>query len=104
MSSVSNAVYPLNFPIQVQDILKYLFPVPKEDSKRVLTFANQNDFISFRHHMFYKASSQIELLEVGPRFEMQLYEIKLGTVDITEADIEWTFRPYHRTAKKREFL
>ena len=33
---------------RVRDILKYLFPVPKEDSKRVMTFANQNDFISFR--------------------------------------------------------
>ena len=33
---------------QVQSILKYLFPVPKEDSKRVVTFANQEDYISFR--------------------------------------------------------
>lgn len=32
----------------MQNILKYLFPVPKEDSKRVITFANDNDFISFR--------------------------------------------------------
>ena len=24
----------------MRDILKYLFPVPKEDSKRVVTFAN----------------------------------------------------------------
>lgn len=29
-------------------ILKYLFPVPKEESKRVMTFANSQDFISFR--------------------------------------------------------
>ena len=34
--------------LQVQNILKYLFPVPKEDSKRVVTFANQEDYISFR--------------------------------------------------------
>lgn len=34
--------------VQVSNILKYLFPVPKEDSKRVITFANQDDFISFR--------------------------------------------------------
>lgn len=34
--------------VRVRDILKYLFPVPKEDSKRVMTFANENDFISFR--------------------------------------------------------
>ena len=33
---------------RVMDCLKYLFPVPKEDSKRVMTFSNENDFISFR--------------------------------------------------------
>ena len=33
---------------RVRDCLKYLFPVPKEDSKRVMTFSNDNDFISFR--------------------------------------------------------
>lgn len=36
------------FVTQVSNILKYLFPVPKEDSRRVMTFANQEDFISFR--------------------------------------------------------
>lgn len=33
---------------QVQNILKYLYPVPKPDSKRVITFANHEDYISFR--------------------------------------------------------
>lgn len=33
---------------RMQDVLKYLFPVPKEDSKRVMTFFNEDDFISFR--------------------------------------------------------
>ncbi len=33
---------------RVLEILKALFPVPKEDAKRVMTFANQADFISFR--------------------------------------------------------
>ena len=33
---------------RVRDVLKYLFPVPKEDSKRVMTFANEDDFIAFR--------------------------------------------------------
>jgi U3 small nucleolar ribonucleoprotein protein IMP4 len=33
---------------RVRDCLKYLFPVPKEESKRVMTFSNENDFISFR--------------------------------------------------------
>ena len=34
---------------RVRDVLKYLFPVPKEDSKRVMTFSNDDDFISFRY-------------------------------------------------------
>jgi U3 small nucleolar ribonucleoprotein protein IMP4 len=85
--------------------LKYLFPVPKEDAKRVLTFANEGDFISFRHHVFQKTGAkQVELKEVGPRFEMQAYQIKLGTIDVPEADVEWVYRPYQRTAKKRQFL
>lgn len=29
-------------------ILKYLFPVPKPDTKRIITFSNQSDYISFR--------------------------------------------------------
>ncbi|KAL2913045.1 snoRNA-binding rRNA-processing protein imp4 [Polyrhizophydium stewartii] len=89
---------------RVQNILKYLFPVPKEDSKRVMTFANSSDFVSYRHHVFYKVDGEVQLAEVGPRFEMRLYEIKLGTVDIKEADTEWVFRPYQRTARKRDVL
>ncbi|XP_055323281.1 U3 small nucleolar ribonucleoprotein protein IMP4 isoform X2 [Sitodiplosis mosellana] len=38
-------------------ILKYLFPVPKEDSKRVVTFANHDDYIAFRHHTFRMVQS-----------------------------------------------
>jgi U3 small nucleolar ribonucleoprotein protein IMP4 len=89
---------------RVSNILKYLFPVPKDDSKRVITFANDSDYISFRHHVYYKIGQDIQLAEVGPRFEMKLYEIKLGTADITEADVEWTYRPYMNTTKKRDFL
>jgi len=63
---------------RVMNILKYLFPVPKEDSKRVMTFANEDDFISFRHHVYKKVDGKVELSEVGPRFEMKLYEIKIG--------------------------
>ncbi|CAH1265372.1 IMP4 [Branchiostoma lanceolatum] len=91
---------------RVKSILKYLFPVPKEDSRRVMTFANQEDFISFRHHVYKKTDHKnIELQEVGPRFEMRLYSIKLGTLDqVAAADTEWQLRPYMNTAKKRKFL
>lgn len=34
--------------VRLRDVLKYLFPVPKEDSKRVMTFSNRDDFVSFR--------------------------------------------------------
>jgi len=90
---------------RTMNILKYLFPVPKEESKRVITFANQDDYISFRHHVYKKVQGKIELSEVGPRFEMKLYEIKLGTLDIANAcDSEWVLRPYMNTARKRTFL
>jgi U3 small nucleolar ribonucleoprotein protein IMP4 len=41
---------------RVMNILKYLYPVPKEDSKRVITFANHDDYISFRHHVYKKVT------------------------------------------------
>lgn len=77
-----------NLGERIMDVLKYLFPVPKEDSKRVMTFANKDDFISFRyvfllqwclvhstldvrHHVFVKTGRDVQLAEVGPRFEMK---------------------------------
>ena len=52
---------------------RYLFPVPKEDSKRVITFANHDDFISYRHHTYKKGEGGkgIEMKEVGPRFQLR---------------------------------
>lgn len=38
------------FGRRVGTILKNLFPVPKADSRRVVSFLNRDDFISFRHH------------------------------------------------------
>ncbi|GAB6029181.1 snoRNA-binding rRNA-processing protein imp4 [Chamberlinius hualienensis] len=90
---------------RVMNILKYLFPVPKEDSKRIVTFSNSDDYISFRHHVYKRVEREIELSEVGPRFEMKLFSIKQGTIDQGDAaDIEWELRPYMNTAKKRRVL
>lgn len=92
---------------RVESILKHLFPVPREDSKRVMTFANHDDYISFRHHNIKKVDGgkKTELSEIGPRFQMRLFEIKLGTLEAeAAADTEWALRPYMNTSKKRRFL
>jgi U3 small nucleolar ribonucleoprotein protein IMP4 len=90
---------------RAKSILKYLFPVPKEDSHRVITFANTDDYVSFRHHIYKSVDGKIELKEIGPRFEMFLYKIILGTLENeASADVEWQHARYLRTAKKRKFL
>lgn len=67
---------------RVRDVLKYLFPVPKEDSKRTMAFVNEGDFISFRHHVFVKTShKEVQLAEVGPRFEMRRMLFSFAPVD-----------------------
>ncbi|GJN39642.1 hypothetical protein PR202_gb28773 [Eleusine coracana subsp. coracana] len=88
------------------NILKYLFPMPKPDSKQIITLANRDDYISFRHHVCEKhgGPKSIDLKEVGPRFELRLYKIRLGTVEQNEAKDEYTLRPYMNTAKKQKTL
>lgn len=63
---------------RISDILKYLFPLPKVDTKRVMSFVNEDDFISFRHHVYKKEAGpndvkNVQLKELGPRFEMKPY-------------------------------
>lgn len=41
------------------NILKHLFPVPKPDSKRIITFANQADYVSFRLVSLFTMSLEI---------------------------------------------
>jgi len=90
---------------RVGNILKCLFPIPRADSQRVITFANQGDFISFRHHMYRKVKhDKVELHEVGPRFEMRLYRVRLGTLEQNHAENEYVLRPYQNTATKRNVL
>jgi hypothetical protein len=48
-----------------------------------------------RHHVFLKTSHrEVQLAEVGPRFEMRPYEIRQGTLEQSEADVEWVLRPF----------
>lgn len=86
----------------------------------------------YRHHTYKKTDHRnIELTEVGPRFEMKrkyfirgglveglsgvfihplcafllVYMIKLGTLENeSTADVEWRLHGYTHTAKKRRFL
>ncbi|XP_004778277.1 U3 small nucleolar ribonucleoprotein protein IMP4 isoform X2 [Mustela nigripes] len=78
----------------------------RDDSHRVITFANKDDYISFRHHVYRKTNHRsVELTEVGPRFELKLYMIRLGTLEHeATADVEWRWHPYTNTARKKVFL
>ena len=59
---------------RISDVLKHIFPMPKIDSKRIVTLSNREDFISFRHHLYRKPEfNQVETKELGPRFEMKPY-------------------------------
>ena len=90
---------------RIGNVLKCLFPIPRPDTKRIVTFSNDNDFISFRHHMYSKSGKDdVTLHEVGPRFEMRLYQLRLGTLDQKDAENEYVLRPYQNTAAKRQLL
>jgi U3 small nucleolar ribonucleoprotein protein IMP4 len=93
---------------RIATILKHLFPVPKDDAKRVVTFANRADYVSVRHHTWQApkgaGEKQVDLTEVGPRFELRPYQIRLGTVDQSHAENEWVLRSYTRSAKKGKLV
>lgn len=86
---------------RLKTVLKHLFPAPKADSRRVITFCNRSDVISFRHHVYERKGKDIELRELGPRFEAKLFQITLGTVDQKHAEKEWALRSFTRSAKKQ---
>ncbi|MCJ1289579.1 snoRNA-binding rRNA-processing protein imp4 [Xylographa carneopallida] len=99
---------------RVVQILKHLFP-PREAvtaatpsqklGNRVVTFVNREDSIEVRHHVFVKTGFQsVELAEVGPRMTMRLFEIRGGTVEKKEGDVEWHLNQYTRTGRKKEYL
>ncbi|KAF2774430.1 Brix-domain-containing protein [Teratosphaeria nubilosa] len=94
--------------LRVVKILQHLFP-PREAStklgSRVVTFKNIEDSIEVRHHVFVKTGYQsVELAEVGPRMTMRLFEIRQGTAENKEGDVEWALSQYTRTSKKKDYL
>ena len=92
-------------------ILKHLFP-PREAAatnakvgSRVVTFKNIEDSIEVRHHVFVRTGYQsVELAEVGPRMTMRLFEIRGGTAENKDGDMEWRLNQYTRTSKKKDYL
>jgi hypothetical protein len=50
------------------------------------------------------ATAAVTLTEVGPRFEMRPYMIRLGTLDQEGAEVEWQLRSFTNTARKRDVL
>ncbi|KAI9869680.1 MAG: snoRNA-binding rRNA-processing protein imp4 [Pleopsidium flavum] len=96
---------------RVCKILKHLFP-PREAitsnnkiGSRVVTFKNIDDSVEVRHHVFVKTGYQsVELAEVGPRMTMRLFEIRGGTLENKDGDVEWHMNQYTRTSKKKDYL
>lgn len=94
---------------RVVKILQHLFP-PREGGaaklgSRVVTFKNVEDAIEVRHHVFVKTGYQsVELAEVGPRMTMRLFEIRQGTAENKDGDVEWNLNQFTRTARKKDYL
>jgi U3 small nucleolar ribonucleoprotein protein IMP4 len=82
---------------RVVKILQALFPVPKPEAQRLISFVNTDDWISFRQHTFRKVAGEIELTEIGPRMELRLFRIVLGTVEMADADVEFALRSFIRS-------
>lgn len=96
---------------RVCQILKHLFP-PRESitsstklGSRVVTFKNVEDSIEVRHHVFVRTGrASVELAEVGPRMTMRLFEIRQGTLENKDGDVEWHLNQYTRTSRKKDYL
>lgn len=76
---------------RIARILQALYPIPRPESKRVITLANRSDFISFRHHMYVKDKAKNKgkcmIHESGPRFEMQVTSCLLFCLQIFQCSL-----------------
>merc|ERR1712093_218148 len=97
--------------LRIVRILKHIFP-PREAitnktkvGSRVVTFKNIEDSIEVRHHVFVRTGYQsVELAEVGPRMTMRCFEIRGGTLENKDGDVEWRLNQYTRTSRKKDYL
>lgn len=80
--------------LRVKQILQALFPVPKPESRRLISFINKDDWISVRQHTFKRTGGKIELTELGPRMEMRLFKITNDTVEVNDPDVEFAYRAF----------
>lgn len=96
---------------RIAKILKHIFP-PREATtnkhkigNRVLMFKNIDDNIEVRHHVFVQTGyDSIELAEVGPRMTMRPFEIRGGTLENKDGDVEWHLSQYTRTGRKKNYF
>ena len=97
--------------LRIVRILKHVFP-PREAAtnksklgSRVVTFRNIEDSIEVRHHVFVMTGyNSVELAEVGPRMTMKCFEIRGGTLENKDGDVEWRLNQYTRTSRKKDYL
>ncbi|KAH6652968.1 anticodon-binding protein [Truncatella angustata] len=100
-----------NLGQRVVKILKHVFP-PRDPltsknkiGSRIVTFVNNDDTIEVRHHVFVRTGhDSVELSEVGPRMSMRVFEIRSGTLENKDGDVEWHLTQYTRTGRKKEYL
>jgi len=60
--------------------------------------------LSLKLAYYYSYNISVEQVLSVPDVFKNCFQIKLGTVDQAEAQIEWVIRPYMNTTKKRKFL
>ncbi|KAI1851044.1 hypothetical protein JX265_002909 [Neoarthrinium moseri] len=97
--------------LRIVKILKHIFP-PRDPltsktklGSRIVTFKNIDDTIEVRHHVFVRTGHQsVELSEVGPRMSMRVFEIRSGTLENKDGDVEWHLNQYTRTSRKKDYL
>ena len=80
-------------------ILQALFPPAAPLAQRVVSFVNSTDIVQFRNHTYEQHKQTVDLTEQGPRFNMRLYRIELGTLDMPDVKVEWALRPFMNKQK-----
>ncbi|RYP30449.1 hypothetical protein DL767_006260 [Monosporascus sp. MG133] len=82
---------------RVVKILKHIFP-PREPVTSKARLGNR--VVTFKR----TGHDSIELSEVGPRMSMKLFEIRSGTLENKDGDVEWHLNQYTRTSRKKDYL